>query len=184
MRLFSQSTSLPATHTAGQLPHQGDVSWGHAAVCQHFWCSTIAIPHGASAKHSSLAHGLFVVQSACKLWHCAFLTPLLLDSCDLKCKVRHLFSRDADKGLQCREKELLRALAAQERQATRLRQRDVNTGPKDDLDIEWEQLMEAHHQAGYSPLRHLISIFCVCICAALCNSGHVDHAHYCFEGFV
>jgi len=47
-----------------------------------------------------------------------------------------------------REKELLRALAAQERQATRLRQRDVNTGPKDDLDIEWEQLMEAHHQAG------------------------------------
>lgn len=48
-----------------------------------------------------------------------------------------------------REKELLRALAAQERQATRLRQRDVNTGPKDDLDIEWEQLMEAHHQAGY-----------------------------------
>ena len=46
-----------------------------------------------------------------------------------------------------REKELLRALAAQERQATR-RHRDVNTGPKDDLDIEWEQLMEAHHQAG------------------------------------
>ena len=55
------------------------------------------------------------------------------------------------RGLQCREKELLRALAAQERQATRLRQRDVNSGPKDDLDIEWEQLMEAHHQAGYSP---------------------------------
>ncbi len=49
-----------------------------------------------------------------------------------------------------REKELLRALAAQERQATRLRQRDVNTGPKDDLDIEWEQLMEAHHHAGYA----------------------------------
>lgn len=48
-----------------------------------------------------------------------------------------------------REKELLRALAAQERQATRLRQRDVNTGPRDDLDIEWEQLMEAHHEAGY-----------------------------------
>ena len=48
----------------------------------------------------------------------------------------------------CREKELLRALAAQERQATRLRQRDVNTGPRDDLDIEWEQLMEAHHEAG------------------------------------
>lgn len=44
----------------------------------------------------------------------------------------------------------MRALAAQERQATRLRQRDVNTGPKDDLDIEWEQLMEAHHQAGYN----------------------------------
>ncbi|KAL3160989.1 hypothetical protein ABBQ38_009378 [Trebouxia sp. C0009 RCD-2024] len=50
-----------------------------------------------------------------------------------------------------REKELLRALAAQERQATRLRQRDV-TGPKDDLDIEWEQLLEAHHQAGYGTL--------------------------------
>lgn len=64
----------------------------------------------------------------------------------------------------------MRALAAQERQATRTRQRgDVNTGPKDDLDIEWEQLMEAHHQAGYcapstSPhqqCRLSLPVFCV-----------------------
>lgn len=46
-----------------------------------------------------------------------------------------------------RERDMLRALAAQERQATRQRQRTTD-GPKDDEDIEWEQLMEAHHQAG------------------------------------
>lgn len=43
---------------------------------------------------------------------------------------------------------MLRALAAQERQATRQRSRE-SAGPKDDEDIEWEQLMEAHHQTGY-----------------------------------
>ena len=42
---------------------------------------------------------------------------------------------------------MLKALAAQERQATRQRDR-ATAGPKDDEDIEWEQLMEAHHQAG------------------------------------
>ena len=46
---------------------------------------------------------------------------------------------------------MLRALAAQERQATRQRSRET-AGPKDDEDIEWEQLMEAHHQAGYVSL--------------------------------
>ena len=42
---------------------------------------------------------------------------------------------------------MLKALAAQERQATRQRDR-ATAGPKDDEDIEWEQLMEAHHQTG------------------------------------
>ena len=62
--------------------------------------------------------------------------------------------------LHCREKELLRALAAQERQATR-KQRDVTTGPRDDLDIEWEKLMEAHHEAGYvfTTARTLLAYF-------------------------
>ena len=48
----------------------------------------------------------------------------------------------------------------------RLRQRDVNTGPKDDLDIEWEQLMEAHHQAGYTiPVQFYInSVMSLLLC--------------------
>lgn len=62
----------------------------------------------------------------------------------------------------------MRALAAQERQATRLRQRDV-TGPKDDLDIEWEQLMEAHHQAGYGTL---YDSTCACSVSVLLVTEH------------
>ena len=76
----------------------------------------------------------------------------------------------------------MRALAAQERQATRLRQRDV-TGPKDDLDIEWEQLMEAHHQAGYgNPPQQHFRLLCLLLISLLqqvkCNlqcytGGHI-----------
>ena len=43
---------------------------------------------------------------------------------------------------------MLRALAAQEKSALRLRVRDTHGGPKDDLDYEWDQLMEAHRAAG------------------------------------
>lgn len=64
----------------------------------------------------------------------------------------------------------MRALAAQDRQATRTRQRgDVNIGPKDDLDIEWEQLMEAHHQAGYNalPQFHINNVMSSPVCCLL-----------------
>lgn len=47
----------------------------------------------------------------------------------------------------CREKEMLKALQAQEKQATRLRQRDA-AGPKDDLDLEWEGLLAAQRAEG------------------------------------
>lgn len=37
----------------------------------------------------------------------------------------------------------------------RLRQRDANSGPPDDLDLEWEKLCEAHKAAGaHRPLAH------------------------------
>ena len=36
---------------------------------------------------------------------------------------------------------MLKALAQQERQATRSRHRDAHTGPRDDLDIEMEALL-------------------------------------------
>lgn len=47
-----------------------------------------------------------------------------------------------------REKEVLKALQAQEKQATRLRQRNDNTGPKDDLDLEWEALVGQQQAEG------------------------------------
>ena len=47
----------------------------------------------------------------------------------------------------CREKETLKAMAAQERQAMRLRDR-AEKGVKDDLDIEWAALVEQHREAG------------------------------------
>ena len=43
----------------------------------------------------------------------------------------------------CREKELLKALAAQEKEVLRMRQREAQTGPKDDLDLEWQSLLDA-----------------------------------------
>lgn len=41
---------------------------------------------------------------------------------------------------------MLKALAQQEKQATRLRQREANAGPRDDLDIEWESLLASQRQ--------------------------------------
>ena len=40
---------------------------------------------------------------------------------------------------------MLKALAQQEKQATRMRQRDTHTGPKDDLDIEMDKLLAQEH---------------------------------------
>ena len=42
----------------------------------------------------------------------------------------------------------MKALQAQEKQATRLRARDAGTGPKDDLDLEWEALLAAQQEEG------------------------------------
>ena len=47
-----------------------------------------------------------------------------------------------------REKEMLKALQAQEKQATRLRQRDGTSGPRDDLDLEWEALLAKQREEG------------------------------------
>lgn len=47
---------------------------------------------------------------------------------------------------------MLKALAQQEKQATRLRQREANAGPRDDLDIEWDALLAAQQQQQ-PPLR-------------------------------
>ena len=43
---------------------------------------------------------------------------------------------------------MLRALAQQEKQATRLRQREAQTGPPDDLDLELQAVMEAKRAEG------------------------------------
>ncbi|KAK9816480.1 hypothetical protein WJX72_000803 [[Myrmecia] bisecta] len=51
--------------------------------------------------------------------------------------------------LKRQEKEMLKALQQQEKQAIRLRQRDGGAGPKDDLDIEWETLLEMRRASGY-----------------------------------
>lgn len=48
---------------------------------------------------------------------------------------------------------MLKALAQQEKQATRLRQREANAGPRNDLDIEWEDLLAAQQQQQ-PPLRY------------------------------
>jgi hypothetical protein len=42
---------------------------------------------------------------------------------------------------------MLKALAQQERQATRSRQRDAHAGPRDDLDIEMEALLAKQQQS-------------------------------------
>ena len=41
-----------------------------------------------------------------------------------------------------REKELAKALAAQEKEVLRMRQREAQTGPRDDLDPEWQALLD------------------------------------------
>ena len=43
---------------------------------------------------------------------------------------------------------MMKALQAQEKQATRLRQRDAGSGPKDDLDLEWEALVAQQQADG------------------------------------
>lgn len=50
--------------------------------------------------------------------------------------------------LYVREKDLQRALQQQEKQASRLRQRDGGFGPRDDLDIEMDALLEAAQSPG------------------------------------
>ena len=48
-----------------------------------------------------------------------------------------------------------KALAAQEKQALRLRAREANTGPPDDADLEMAGLVDAQRaQLGYAALRH------------------------------
>ena len=61
---------------------------------------------------------------------------------------------------------MLRALAAQERQAGRARGRETHAGPKDDLDLEMDALLAAagrppRQQYGCAPL----------LCLAMCLQG-------------
>ncbi|KAK9797439.1 hypothetical protein WJX73_004705 [Symbiochloris irregularis] len=42
-----------------------------------------------------------------------------------------------------KEKEMLKALAAQEKEVLRMRQREAQSGPRDDLEIEWQALLDA-----------------------------------------
>ena len=55
-----------------------------------------------------------------------------------------------------REKEMLKVLAQQERQATRSRHRDAHAGPRDDLDLEMEALLvkQQHSHPGYAILQN------------------------------
>lgn len=51
-----------------------------------------------------------------------------------------------------REREVLRAVTQQERQAMRQRDRSTTTGPKDDLDVEWDALISEYRQRTGLPL--------------------------------
>ena len=64
-----------------------------------------------------------------------------------------LVSQHAYQGCGCREKDMLKALAQQERQSTRSRHRDAHAGPRDDLDLEMEALVMKQQQSGpgYAP---------------------------------
>ena len=52
--------------------------------------------------------------------------------------------------LQCREKEMQKALAQQEKAIIRLRQKEAMNAPPDDLDLEWDKLVEQARELGYS----------------------------------
>ena len=53
----------------------------------------------------------------------------------------------------CREREMQKAVAAQEKQALRLRAREANTGPPDDADLEMAGLLDAQRaQLGCAAL--------------------------------
>ena len=43
---------------------------------------------------------------------------------------------------------MLKALAAQEKEVLRMRQREAQTGPRDDLDIEWQALLDAQRSSA------------------------------------
>ena len=42
---------------------------------------------------------------------------------------------------------MLKALAAQEKEVLRMRQREAQTGPRDDLDVEWQTLLDAQRSS-------------------------------------
>ncbi len=64
-----------------------------------------------------------------------------------------------------REKEMLKVLAQQERQATRSRHRDAHAGPRDDLDLEMEALLvkQQHSHPGYATSK-IMSCYPGCHC--------------------
>ena len=88
--------------------------------------------------------------------------------------------------VKCREKEMLKALAQQEKQATRMRHREAAGGPRDDLDIEMEALVTAQQQqhpgdgyaCGVSDMHLLASswtsnlmlLFMLCTCISTCKA--------------
>lgn len=49
--------------------------------------------------------------------------------------------------MECREKDLAKALAAQEKEVLRMRQREAQSGPRDDEDIEWQNLLDAQRSS-------------------------------------
>lgn len=83
-----------------------------------------------------------------------------------------LVTYDAHGGCGCREKDMLKALAQQERQSTRSRHRDAHAGPRDDLDLEMDALVLKQQQSnpGCAPLTILR---CRCSCACACH----EHSH-------
>ena len=108
---------------------------------------------GAALVCSSLSWLSLRAQSACQALAGRMITTC---SCQLSsvqprtriepqqsgCAVR-LEQGDREGGLPCREREMQRAVAAQEKQALRLRAREANTGPPDDADLEWAGLLDA-----------------------------------------
>ena len=42
---------------------------------------------------------------------------------------------------------MLKALAAQEKEVLRMRQREAQSGPRDDLDVEWQALLDAQRSS-------------------------------------
>lgn len=103
--------------------------------------------HSASLPSSFSRHkpGLAHTHVRHMLWHLHF--PDLHAACQRLCWGLSA-CRPKLRLVGGREKEMLKALAAQEKEVLRMRQREAQSGPRDDLDLEWQSLLDAQRSSS------------------------------------